>query len=109
MKIAITSSGNDLDSKVDPRFGRAEKFIIYDMESNKYEVIDNTLNKNAVQGAGVQSGEIISQSGAECVLTGDCGPKALRTLETANIKVYTGAEGTVKDAIEKFKKEVLGK
>ncbi len=103
MKIAITSSGNALDSQVDPRFGRAAKFIVYDMETGEYEAKDNNQNLNAPQGAGIQAAQAVCGFGVTSVLTGHCGPKAFQTLSAGNVKIYTDVQGTVKDAIEAFK------
>ena len=33
MRIAITSRGQDLDARIDPRFGRCEYFLIIDFEN----------------------------------------------------------------------------
>lgn len=103
MKIAVTSTGQDLDSKVDPRFGRAKWFIVVDTETNQVQAISNEQNLNAGQGAGIQTAENISRQGAKAVLTGNCGPKAFRTLTAAGIQVYCGADGTVAESLEKFK------
>jgi len=102
MKIAISTSGKDLDSKVDPRFGRAAGFIIYDTENKTSEYIANAQNLNAVQGAGIQSAGIISATGAQALITGHCGPKAFTALKAAGIKIFTGADGTVREAVMKF-------
>ncbi len=102
MKIAVTSTGDTLDSQVDPRFGRAAYFIIVDTETMQYEAIIND-NVQAAGGAGVNSAQSITQAGAEAVLTGNCGPNAERTLSVANVKLYTGVSGTVKQAVEAFK------
>ncbi len=65
MKIAVTSKGTELDSQVDPRFGRAEYIIIVESESFDFEVIDNKENANAMRGAGIQAASMISDTGAE--------------------------------------------
>ena len=103
MKVAVSASGNDLASRVDPRFGRAKYFLIVDAESYAVETVDNAQNLNAAQGAGIQAAETVSRYGAQAVLTGHCGPKAFRALSAAGIKVYTGLEGTVKEALDRFK------
>lgn len=102
MKIAITATGKTLDSRVDPRFGRAAWFIIVDSDSMEFEAVAND-NVSAAGGAGISSAKVVIDAGAEAVLTGNCGPNAHRTLVAGGVKVYTGAAGTVKEAIEKFK------
>ncbi len=103
MKILITSQGPDLSSPVDPRFGRARNFIVVDTDTGEFSVHDNTQNLNAAQGAGIQAGRTVVDLGAEAVVTGNVGPKAFATLQAAQVKIYLGASGTVKEAIEKFK------
>ena len=103
MKIAISAAGKTLDSQVDPRFGRAAGFIIYDMETGTFEYKDNSQNLNAMQGAGIQSAKHLSDLGAGALITGHCGPKAFTALKAAGVKIFTGAAGTVAEAIEKFK------
>ena len=102
MKIAITSTGKTLDSQVDPRFGRAACFVIIDTETMDFSVIENS-NVAAAGGAGISSAKAVIDTGAEAVLTGNCGPNAERTLSAGEIKVYTGVSGTVSEAIEFFK------
>ena len=55
MKIAVTSKGTDLDSQVDPRFGRAAFILFVDSETFNFEVMDNKENVNALKGAGIQA------------------------------------------------------
>ena len=109
MKIAVSSTGKDMDSRVDQRFGRASFFIIVDTESEGFIARDNTQNLNALQGAGIQSAKNVVDLGAQAVLTGNMGPKAFSTLQAAGVDMYTGVSGTIKDAIEAFKAGTLGK
>jgi predicted Fe-Mo cluster-binding NifX family protein len=102
MKIAVTSTGKTLDSKVDPRFGRAAYFIIVDTETMDFSVIENE-NVAAAGGAGISSAKAVIDNGVKAVLTGNCGPNAERTLTAAGVKLYTGATGTVAEAVELFK------
>ena len=102
MKIAFTSSGNDLDAPLDSRFGRAAAFLIYDTDKDKLEVIDNEQNLNAAQGAGIQAAQTVANSGAECVVTGHCGPKAFHVLTTAGIKIYNTDLATVREALTAY-------
>jgi len=103
MKIAVTSKGTDLDSMVDPRFGRASYILIVDSETLALDVLDNQDNVNAFKGAGIQAAAMVSDKGAEVLLTGFCGPNAFKTLDAANIKIVNDVAGTVRDAVEAFK------
>jgi predicted Fe-Mo cluster-binding NifX family protein len=107
MKIAITSRGKDLESEVDPRFGRAAYILIVDSERNGIDVIDNSENINAFKGAGIQAAVLLSKKSAEVLLTGYCGPNAFKTLQAAGIKVVSDVAGKVKDALDAFAEGVL--
>jgi len=102
MKIAITSSGSDLKSKVDPRFGRCAYFILVETDTDEFEAVENT-GAQGMGGVGIQSGQIMADREVKTVLTGSCGPNAFQTLQAAGIKVITGVAGTVQEAIDKFK------
>ena len=102
MKLAITSSGKELDSNLDPRFGRSAYFMIVDPETMAFEVVENSENLNLSQGAGIQAGKTIVDNHVDVVITGHCGPKAFKVLQQAGVKVVTGAGGTVTDAITQF-------
>jgi predicted Fe-Mo cluster-binding NifX family protein len=102
MKIVVTASGPDLDSPVDPRFGRCQYFIFVDSDSLKFEAVENE-NAMASGGAGIQSAQFVSQKGAEAVITGNLGPNASTALSASGMRVFLGASGTVREAIQMFK------
>lgn len=103
MKIAVTSTGNTLDSQIDPRFGRAACILVVDTQTLEFEVIDNAANKNAFKGAGIQAAAAVSNKDAQVLLTGYCGPNAFETLSKAGVKVVNDQNGRVRDAIENFR------
>lgn len=107
MKIAVSSTGPSLDSTLDSRFGRSAMFLIFDTESGQTQIKDNNQNLDAAQGAGIQAARLVSEAGAEVVITGHCGPKAFRTLSAAGIKVVVGAAGSVAGVIAKYKDGAL--
>jgi len=106
MKLAVTSVGIDLNAQVDPRFGRAAYFVVVETETMAFEAIENS-NVAAAGGAGINSAKAVIDTGAQAVLTGNCGPNAERTLRAGNIKLYTGVKGTVAEAVEQFKAGAL--
>ena len=103
MKICITSEGQTLDSKVDPRFGRCQNFIFFDTDTEKFEAQENA-NAQFQGGAGIQSGQLVVSKGVKAVLTGNVGPNAHQVLSAAGVSVFTGVSGTVKEAIEGYNK-----
>jgi len=109
MKICITSQGSELSSQVDPRFGRAAIFLMVDSDTGKFEVVDNKQNLQAAQGAGIQAAQNVAGAKAKAVITGHCGPKAFSTLKAAGIDIFTGASGTVAQALESWKTGKLEK
>ena len=103
-KIAISCEEPTLDSRVDPRFGRAAGFLIVDPDSMQFEYIDNGASQAMAQGAGIQAAETVYRSGAKVVLTGFVGPKAFQALAAAGIQVIQNVENmSVRDAVEAFK------
>jgi predicted Fe-Mo cluster-binding NifX family protein len=103
VKIAFTTSGVNLDAPLDSRFGRAPKFLIYDLDVSTFSVIDNQRSLNAAQGAGIQSAETVARSGAKSIVTGHCGPKAFRVLSAAGVKVFNSEAPTVAAALEQYR------
>ena len=106
MKIAVTSTGPTLDDTVEARFGRCAYFLIIDLDTMKFEALDN-VNIALGGGAGIQSAQLMAEKGVSTVLTGNCGPNAFQTFGAANIQVITGISGQVRQAIEQYKSGAL--
>jgi len=103
MKICLTAKGDNLDAQLDPRFGRCEYFIFVDIDTLEFEAVKNP-NTESMGGAGIQSGQLVANKKVKAVITGNVGPNAFQTLNAAGIEVITGLSGTIKEAIEKYKK-----
>lgn len=108
MKICISSSGPDLDSFVDPRFGRCLYFILVDdKDEKKINVVPNA-GVNAMRGAGIQAAQIVVNQGAKVVITGNVGPNAFGALSASGVKVFQVSPGVkAKDALADFKQNQL--
>jgi predicted Fe-Mo cluster-binding NifX family protein len=102
MKIAITAMGKEIDSQVDPRFGRAQYILIVDQDGAILEAIDNSQNLNAMRGAGIQTAKILADRKVDVLMTGHCGPNAFTTLKAAGIKVAIEESGTVEEALQRL-------
>jgi len=109
MKIAVTSYGEELGSKVDPSFGRARWFVVIDLDEDTFQAHSNKQNIDAPQGAGIQAAQNIANLGADVVLTGNVGPNAFRTLNAASIKIFifNKSINTVEEALSAWKADNL--
>ena len=103
MKIALPTFGSDLTGPLEARFGRAPRFLVYDFDADSFELVDNTRNMQAAQGAGVLAGQCVAEAGAQALILRHCGPKAFRTLEAAGVQIYMCDALTVGEALERFK------
>lgn len=106
MKIAVTATQPSLDAPMDPRFGRCPYFVIVESDLGTFEALENT-NAALDGGAGIQSAQTIAASGAQVILTGNCGPNAFSTLSAAGIEVITGCSGSVRGVVEQYKTQQL--
>jgi predicted Fe-Mo cluster-binding NifX family protein len=102
MKIAVSANSPDLDTDIDPRFGRCQYLILVDTETMNFEAVNNSGGMGS-GGAGIATAQLIAGKGVEAVLTGNCGPNAYQVLSAAGIKVVTGVSGKIKDAIQNYK------
>lgn len=99
MKIAITSTGNTLESKLDERFGRAAWFVIYDKESKSTEFVPNP-NKDVEQGAGPASVELVASRNVNKIVSGEFGAKIKPLLDSLKIQMIVVKENkTVNEII----------
>ncbi|OQA88815.1 MAG: Dinitrogenase iron-molybdenum cofactor [Bacteroidetes bacterium ADurb.Bin234] len=101
MKVAITSTGNTLESDVDQRFGRCTYFVIYDTESKSVEYIPNP-NKQISEGAGPASVQILAERGVNKIVSGDFGLKVKPLLDSLKVQmiVIKHTQKTVSEIIE---------
>ncbi len=86
MKIAITSTGNSLESQLDSHFGRCSYFVIYDTETRAVEFIPNP-NKDRIEGAGPASVQLIASRGSQKVVSGEFGAKVKAIFDSLKMQL----------------------
>jgi predicted Fe-Mo cluster-binding NifX family protein len=106
MRIAASAVEPNLDTDIDPRFGRCHYFILVNPETMEFETVEN-YSAAASGGAGISAAQLIADKVVDVVLTGNCGPNAHQVLSAASIQVFTGISGKVRDAIHDYKSSKL--
>jgi len=103
MKIAISSSGDNLESNVDARFGRCPYFAIVEIQDKKVKSSKFIKNIAATQmgGAGLSSAELVGNQEVSAIITQNVGPKAFSVFNQLNINIYIGS-GKISQVIEDF-------
>ena len=91
---------------MDSRFGRCLYFVIVDSETMEYSAIPND-STNASHGAGIQTAQTVANMGVKVVITGNVGPNAFNVLHATGIKIVTGVSGSIREAVEKYKRGQL--
>jgi len=107
MKIAVSSTGQSLQDPLDPRFGRCAGFVIYDSDSRTSSFLSNSQQQNLPGGAGIQTAKMVANAGADVLITGQIGPKAMDALSQTQIQVFSSSAGTVQEAIDAWQRNEL--
>ena len=103
MVTVITSTGDNVNSQFDLRFGRASHFCIINEDTKEIYFVENE-NKNAQGGAGTKTTEKMIELGAKKIISGDFGPKAKEMLEKFNIQmvIFNDDSQTIQNIIDKI-------
>lgn len=101
MKVAITSTGNSLESRIDERFGRCAYFVIYDTQSKSMEFIPNP-HKDAESGAGPATVQLVASRGVKMIVSGEFGMKIKSLLDSLKIQmiVFKKPELKIQEVID---------
>jgi len=107
MKICIPTVGsNGLDDFVGEHFGRVPTYTIVDVDTDEVKIVENTSHH--MGGIG-DPPEIMAREGVNVMVCQGLGRRAITMFESLGITVYIGASGTVRNAVEDFKKGNLKK
>ena len=107
MKIAVSAIGDNLNAKVDRRFGRCPWFLFIDTESLEYEAVENK-GANAASGAGTACAQLMLDKEVEAVISGQVGPNAYEVLKQGGVKIFIAHQDiSIRDAVDKYKNNEL--
>ena len=103
MRIAISvENDQELESTVAHHFGRCRYFVLVDVEGQNIQnvdVIDNPYYSAHQPG---QVPGFIKEQGADVMLSGGMGRRAIQFFQQYGIEAATGATGKVKKAVENY-------
>ncbi|MFZ2955289.1 MAG: NifB/NifX family molybdenum-iron cluster-binding protein [Candidatus Ozemobacteraceae bacterium] len=106
MIIAISAMGETLDSPIDLRLGRAERFLLINSNTETFKVLTPQTSQ-VPHGAGIQTAQALLKAGIKAVISGDCGPKAFQVFQIAGIPIYSATGGTVREALNAWRNKEL--
>lgn len=87
-------------------FGRAPLFLVYDLEKDKEEYLENPA-ANAQGGAGIKAAQFVADKDAKVLITVRCGENAAEVFKEAGIKIYKAQGLDSKQNIELLKENKL--
>lgn len=102
MKIALPVNDKSMESNVNSTFGRSPFFMVYDTESNEAVFIDNSAAASQ-GGAGIKAAQTVVDTGAEALLTPQCGENAANVIRAANLKIYKTVSDSIQETLAAFK------
>jgi predicted Fe-Mo cluster-binding NifX family protein len=103
MRIAVSADNkNGLDSVVSPHFGRCPHFVLVDLDDHEVTEVQEVDNPYYGHHQPGQVPALIDSLGANVMLTGGMGGRAIMFFQQFGIEGVTGAYGTVRQSVERY-------
>jgi predicted Fe-Mo cluster-binding NifX family protein len=107
-KIAISvSNENGLSAPISPHFGRCPYFTVVELKDNEVHSVESISNPFYAQHKPGQVPGFIHKLGAEVMLSGGMGGRAVTFFKNYGITPATGASGLASDALNSYLKGEL--
>lgn len=104
MRIAVASDdGNGLDALISQHFGRCPYYTLVEVEAG--EVKEVSVVDNPFYGSHGEPGQVprfIHSHGAQVIIAGGMGPRAIGFFNQFGIETVTGTSGKVSDALNSY-------
>jgi predicted Fe-Mo cluster-binding NifX family protein len=109
MRIAVSAEGDGgLESRVSHHFGRCPYFVLAAVEDGRVVEVDVVENPHYRDHRPGQVPGFIRDQGANIVICGGMGRRAIQHFEELQVDAATGATGTAGAAIEQYLGGQLG-
>lgn len=103
MRIAISLEENQgLDSRVSHHFGRCPYFAIVEVDDCEVEQVQVIPNPYFAEHQPGMVPGYIKEQGAEVMISGGMGRRAIGFFEQFDIEASTGASGTARESLQRY-------
>jgi len=103
MRVAVSvDDNNGLDSVVSSHFGRCPYYILVDLDGQEVKQVNAVANPNYGRHAPGTVPTFIQNQGADVMLAGGMGRRAIALFQQYGIQAATGAAGSVRHALEQY-------
>jgi predicted Fe-Mo cluster-binding NifX family protein len=103
MRIAISADDNrGLDSVISPHFGRCPYYVLVDIDDRQVQQVSTVENPYYGHHQPGQVPGFIERQGADVMLAGGMGRRAIALFQRSGIEAVTGATGSVRHALEQY-------
>jgi len=103
MRIAVACSRPEPTALVAARFGRADWFLVYDTETDRFATLAHHARKPAASEFGIQAARLLVRAKVGAVVAGDFGDSAKRVLHSAHVCLLGSPPVTAALAIADFR------
>jgi predicted Fe-Mo cluster-binding NifX family protein len=102
-KIAISvADANGLDALISPHFGRCPYFTLVEVEAREVRSVEAVANPYFASHQPGEAPGFIHSLGAEVMLSGGMGGRAVTFFQNYGITPATGASGVARDALNHY-------
>lgn len=102
-RVAISAESKDgLDSAVSSHFGRCPYYVLVDLDGREVQAVDVLENPYYNRHVPGMVPQFIHSQGVNVMLTGGMGGRAIALFDQLGIEAVTGAQGTVREALEAY-------
>jgi predicted Fe-Mo cluster-binding NifX family protein len=103
MRVAISADDSSgLDSVVSPHFGRCPYYVLVDLDGREVSQVSAVENPFYARHQPGQVPGFIDSQGADVMIAGGMGRRAIGLFSQYGIEAVTGASGTVRRSLEQY-------
>jgi len=102
-KVALPTEGDNLDAPIAAHFGRAENFLVYDLETQSFELYPNP----EARGERVLPPHFLNQRGVDGVIAFGLGLPAFNLFKSLAFKMFKAISGSVRENLKALREGSL--